>query len=181
MCWFGDLFIVESMEGRCLELRRVRSHIPFCWIGPDNPSVLKTTSVCYGFETLLQLTHPFEMTASVFWIILLFRWRFGWLGVGMLFILSIRRRWALLLLPFAFGLLGRGLRQHLIKNSDRFLLSSNYIKLFSLDSSLLFELPGHFLGSFCHVSKGGCLRTRIWRLGFNDGRMLINHLNFPSQ
>jgi len=110
----------------------------------------------------------------------------------MLFILSICIRWALPFLPFALGLLGRSsalrflflfkqLWQHLLKGIDRFLLSSNHIKLFPLDSGLLFELPGHFIKSSRHVSKGGYLRTRIWRLGFNDGGVLIIHLNSPSQ
>jgi len=49
------------------------------------------------------------------------------------------------------------------------LLSLNHIELFLLDPGLLFELPGHFLRSSRHVSKGSCLRTRIQKLGFNDG------------
>ena len=39
----------------------------------------------------------------------------------------------------------------------------------------------HILGSSLHVSKGGCLRIRIQKLRFNDGGVLIIHLNYPSQ
>jgi len=87
-------------------------------------------------------------------------------------------------LPLGFleGVLSFGsFSPHLLKGIDRFLLSSNHIELFPLDPGLLFELPSRFLGSSRHVSKGGCLWTRIWRLGFNDGRVLIIHLNSPGQ
>ena len=53
--------------------------------------------------------------------------------------------------------------------------------LFTLDPRLLFELPGHLLESFHHVSKGSYLWTRIQRLAFNDGRVLIIHFNSLDQ
>jgi len=61
------------------------------------------------------------------------------------------------------------------------MLSSNHIELFLLDSDLLFELFGHLLKNSRHVSKGGCLWTEIWRLGLDDGGVLIIHLNPSDQ
>ena len=46
---------------------------------------------------------------------------------------------------------------------------------------MLFESLGHLLGNSRHVSKGGYPRTEIRRLGFNDGGVLIIHLNPPGQ
>ena len=63
------------MVGRCLELGRIGSHIPFCCVGLDYPYILKAASVCKGFEVLLQFTHPLGMTRSIFQVILLFRQR----------------------------------------------------------------------------------------------------------
>ena len=175
------------MKGWCLEYGRVGSRTPLCWVGPNYPHILETDSICKDLKVLLQFAHPLRITAFVLWFILLFRWKFGWLKVGMLFILSVCRRRALPFLPFVLGLLGRSstfqkkfhlkqLWQHLLKGIDRFLLCSNHIELFSLDSGLLFELPGHTLGSSCHVSKSCYLRSRIQRLIFSDGRVLIIHL-----
>ena len=88
-------FIVESMQGQCLEFGGVGSCVPFCWVGSDYPHILETVSVCENLEALLQFAHPLRITALVLWVIFFFGWGFMWLRVGMLFILGICRRWAL--------------------------------------------------------------------------------------
>jgi len=176
----------------CLELGRVGCHVPLCWAGLDYPYFLKFISVGESFDMLLQFAHLFRMSASILWVILLFRWGFGRFRVRMPFILRICGRWALPFLPFAHRLLGRclGLRlllllkqcgQHLLKGVDRILLISNHIELLPLNSGLVFESLDYFFGISCHICKGYCPQARIQRLGFIESRVLVVHLNFPSQ
>ena len=59
-------FTIKSMEGRCLELGRVGSLIPFCYVGSDYPHVLKTASLarssrsCSNLLILLEWLLPFS-------------------------------------------------------------------------------------------------------------------------
>ena len=72
-----------------------------------NYAILETNKFAWASRHYSNLLILLECLLLFFWVILLFRWRFGWLGVGILFTLSVYRRWAFPFLPFALGLLGR--------------------------------------------------------------------------
>jgi len=117
------------MKGRCLELGRVGSRVPLCWIGSDYPHILEIVSVCEGIEVLFQFAHPLRMATPALWVILLFSEDLGdsKLECSSLSLFAEDKLFPFFHLPLDFlegvYLSNFFVLKQLLKGADRFLLS----------------------------------------------------------
>jgi len=113
----------------------IKSSIPLCWIWSDYSQLLEITLISNNLQTFLKFVHLLRVRGSIFWTVLLFRWRYERFRIGVILTLSFLKRRSFFLLLFPFALARESVRLSTFELFFRFVSKWVIITLRSLIDS----------------------------------------------